>query len=216
MIAARLFRNLFRAIGVAAAVGSVVSGGPIGIPSANADPCPAVEVVFARGTGQSSGVGQVGQAFIDSLGSQLGGRSIGVYAVNYPATTAFATSAQAGSDDTVAHVQDMIGRCPSTRLVLGGFSQGAGVMDLATKALPPQAADHVAAIAVFGNPTSPLASNLAGTVFPPIGPPYSAKTIDECADGDPACSGGGNVLAHGSYVQSGMTAQAANFVAARL
>ncbi|OBI07227.1 cutinase [Mycobacterium scrofulaceum] len=196
-------------------VSSAALGEP-NLPSAEADPCPAVEVVFARGTGQSAGVGQVGQAFIDSLGGQLAGRSMGVYAVNYPATTAFATSAQAGADDTVAHVQDMITRCPTTRLVLGGFSQGAGVMDLATKALPPQAADRVAAIAVFGNPTSPLAGTLAGTVFPPIGPPYSAKTIDECADGDPACSGGGNVLAHGSYVQSGMTAQAANFVAARL
>jgi cutinase len=195
---------------------AISAASTINIPTAQADPCPAVEVVFARGTSQSSGVGQVGQAFIDSLGSQLSGRSMGVYAVNYPATTAFATSAQTGADDVVAHVQDMIGRCPNTRLVLGGFSQGAGVIDLATKALPPQAADHVAAIAVFGNPTSPLASNLAGTVFTPIGPPYSAKTIDECADGDPACSGGGNVLAHGSYVQSGMTAEAANFVATRL
>lgn len=203
-------------VGVAAALSSAAPAGPIGLPAAAADPCPAVEVVFARGTGQASGVGQVGQAFIDALGPQLSGRSMGVYAVNYPATTAFATSAQAGSDDTVAHVQDMIGRCPGTRLVLGGFSQGAGVMDLATKALPPQAAGHVAAIAVFGNPTSPLANSLAGTVFPPIGPPYAAKTIDECADGDPACSGGGNVLAHGSYVQSGMTTQAASLVAARL
>ena len=209
-------QRILRVVGVAAVVSSAALSGPIDIPSADADPCPAVEVVFARGTGQSSGVGQVGQAFIDSLGSQVSGRSMAVYAVNYPATTAFATSAQTGADDTVAHVQDMIGRCPSTRLVLGGFSQGAGVMDLATKALPPQAADHVAAIAVVGNPTSPLAASLSGAVFPPIGPPYSAKTIDECADGDPACSGGGNVLAHGSYVQSGMTAQAANFVAARL
>ncbi len=209
-------QRILRVVGVAAVVSSAALSGPIDIPSADADPCPAVEVVFARGTGQSSGVGQVGQAFIDSLGSQVSGRSMAVYAVNYPATTAFATSAQTGAADTVAHVQDMIGRCPSTRLVLGGFSQGAGVMDLATKALPPQAADHVAAIAVVGNPTSPLAASLSGAVFPPIGPPYSAKTIDECADGDPACSGGGNVLAHGSYVQSGMTAQAANFVAARL
>src|SRR5271157_765921 len=80
----------------------------------------------------------------------------------------------------------MIGRCPNTRMVLGGFSQGAGVIDLATPAMPPQAIDHVAAIAVFGNPTSPLASNLSGAVFPPIGPPYNSKTIDLCADGDPS------------------------------
>ncbi len=200
----------------AVATSSAVLIGPANIGSAHADPCPGVEVTFARGTGQASGVGQVGQAFVDSLGSQIGGRSLGVYPVNYPATTAFASSARAGADDTVAHVRDMMGRCPNTRLVLGGFSQGAGVIDLATPALPPQANDHVAAIAVFGNPTSPLAANLSGAVFPPIGPPYAAKTIDMCADGDPACSGGGNFMAHGSYVQSGMTAQAATFVAGRL
>jgi cutinase len=100
--------------------------------------------------------------------------------------------------------------------VLGGFSQGAGVIDLATAALPPEAADHVAAVALFGNPSSALASSLAGIAFPAIGPLYNSKTIDLCATDDPACSGGMNVLAHGSYVQSGMTSQAATFVAGRL
>ncbi|MGO9695273.1 MAG: cutinase family protein [Mycobacterium sp.] len=208
--------RIIRFLGAAIATTSAALSGPTGIPSAHADPCPAVEVTFARGTGQPSGVGKVGQAFIDSLGSQISGRSMDVYSVNYPATAAFASSAQTGADDVVAHVGDMMGRCPNTQMVLGGFSQGAGVIDLAAPALPPQAIDHVAAIAVFGNPTSPLASNLSGAVFPPIGPPYSSKTIDLCADGDPACSGGGNIMAHGSYVQSGMTSQAATFVAGRL
>ncbi len=210
--------HIIRVLGVAVATSSAVLSGPINIPAANADPCPAVEVSFARGTGQPPGVGNVGQAFIDSLGSQISGRSMGVYPVNYPATGDLAASAQNGTDDLVAHVQDMIGRCPSTRMVLGGFSQGAGVIDLATKAMAPKAPDHVGAIAVFGNPTSPLAGLLWGAVFPPIGPPYSAKTIDMCADGDPACSGGINIniFAHNSYVQSGMTAQAAALVAARL
>jgi len=207
---------IIRVLSVAIATTSVALSGPIDIPTAHADPCPAVEVTFARGTGQPSGVGKVGQAFIDSLGSQISGRSMDVYAVNYPATAAFASSAQNGADDVVAHVGDMMGRCPNTRMVLGGFSQGAGVIDLAAPALPPQAIDHVAAIAVFGNPTSPLASNLSGAVFPPIGPPYSSKTIDLCADGDPTCSGGGNIMAHGSYVQSGITSQAATYVAGRL
>ncbi len=198
---------------VSAAAASILTANT---PAALGDPCPAVEVAFARGTGQPPGVGNVGQAFIDSLGSQLGGQSLAVYPVNYPATQAFSASAQDGANDLVAHVRDMIGRCPDTRLVLGGFSQGAGVVDLAAPVLPPQAVNHVAAIAVFGNPTSPLARNLSGAVFPPIGPPYAAKTTDVCADGDPACSDGGNVMAHGSYVQAGLAAQAATFVATRL
>ena len=190
--------------------------GPLGMPAAQADSCPNVDVTFARGTGQTSGLGQVGQVFVDSLRSQVGGRSMDVYPVNYPATMAFASSAQAGADDVVAHVQDMIGRCPNSKLVLGGFSQGAGVIDLATPALPPQANDHVAAIAVLGNPTSPLAVNLSGAQFAPIGPPYSVKTIDLCNGADPVCSGGGDVGAHRAYVESGMVAQAASFVAGRL
>lgn len=210
-------RRITRILGSAAATASVTVSGPPGIPAAQADPCPDVEVVFARGTGQDAGVGEVGQAFVDSLGSQIGGRSMGVYPVNYPATADFASSAQTGADDVVAHVNDMIGRCPGTRLVLGGFSQGAGVMDLATRTLPPQAIDHVAAIAVFGNPTSERAGNFTGVEFSSIGPPYAAKTIELCADGDPVCSAaGGSLMAHGSYVQSGMTDQAATYVAGRL
>jgi len=209
-------RRIARALLAGLATGAAASSLPAVAPAALADPCPAVEVAFARGTGQPPGVGNVGQAFIDSLGSQLAGGPLAVYPVNYPATQAFSASAQDGANDLVAHVRDMIGRCPDTRLVLGGFSQGAGVVDLAAPALPSQAVNRVAAIAVFGNPTSPLARNLSGAVFPPIGPPYAAKTTDVCADGDPACSDGGNVMAHGSYVQSGLAAQAATFVATRL
>ena len=209
-------RGIIRILGIVAATASGTVGGPRDIPPAQADSCPAVEVVFARGTGQDAGVGQVGEAFVDSLRSKIDARSLGVYPVNYPASADFASSAQTGADDVVAHVNDMIGRCPGTRLVLGGFSQGAGVMDLATKALP-QAIDHVAAIAVFGNPTSERAGNFTGVVFSSIGPPYAAKTIEMCADGDPVCSAaGGKLMAHGSYVESGMTDQAATYVAGRL
>ena len=61
----------------------------IDLPTATAEPCPDVEVVFARGTTEPPGVGGVGRAFVDSLRSQLGGRSVGVYAVNYPASNDF-------------------------------------------------------------------------------------------------------------------------------
>ena len=61
----------------------------MGPPGAAAAPCPDVEVVFARGTDEPPGVGRIGQAFVDSLRSQVGGRSVGVYAVNYPASPGF-------------------------------------------------------------------------------------------------------------------------------
>ena len=190
---------------------------PIGSPTASAGPCSDVAVVFARGTHEPPGVGEVGQAFVDSLSSQVRGRSVAFYAVNYPASDDYVTSASNGSDDASAHVQDMVASCPNTRMVLGGYSQGAAVIDLSTSRMPPPVADHVAAVALFGNPSSGFSSMLSGGgPLPTISPPYGAKTIDLCAPDDPICSAGADILAHVSYVQSGMTSQAATFAANRL
>jgi len=205
---------------------------PIVIPSASAAACPAAEVVFARGTTEPPGIGGVGQAFVDSLRSQVGGRSVGVYAVNYPATDDFSQSASVGANDASAHVQYMAANCPDTRMVLGGYSQGAIVIDLITAfpvplagftpaPMPPEVADHVAAVAVFGNPSD----RYVGAPLNAISPLYGPKAIDLCAPGDPICSPGGDMLpgrdemfsaAHLSYVQSGMASQAAAFAASRL
>jgi cutinase len=188
----------------------------IGFPSAAADPCPDVEVVFARGTGEPPGVGAVGQAFIDSLRSQVRGRSVSVYPVNYPATNAFVSSSVAGAGDARAHIESTSANCPNTRMVLGGYSQGAGVIDMSTESMPPEVANHVAAVALFGNPESTLARTLGGGRLPTISPLYRPKTIDLCVADDPICSEGRNAAAHVAYVQSGMTNQAAAFAAGRL
>ena len=189
---------------------------PVAAPAA-AQACSDVEVVFARGTNEPPGVGIVGQAFVDALSSQVGGRSVGVYAVNYPASDNYLSSAANGSDDARAHIQDVVAGCPSTKVVLGGYSQGAAVTDIATAAMPPQVADRVAAVALFGTPSSAFSSMLAGgEPLPTTSPAYAAKTIDLCMDGDPICSPGANMLAHISYVQSGMTGQAASFAATKI
>jgi cutinase len=54
------------------------------IPTASAA-CPDAEVDFARGREESPGVGEVGQAFINSLQKKVPHMSIGSYGVNYPA-----------------------------------------------------------------------------------------------------------------------------------
>jgi len=187
------------------------------IPVAAAQPCSDVEVVFARGTNEPPGVGMVGQAFVDALSAQVGRRSVEVYAVNYPASDNYLSSAANGSDDARAHIQDVVAGCPNTTMVLGGYSQGAAVTHLATAAMPPQIADRVAAVALFGSPSSAFSSMLAGgQVLPTTSPVYAAKTIDLCMDGDPICSPGANMLAHVSYVQSGMADQAATFAATKV
>jgi hypothetical protein len=55
-------------------------------PSGTAGQCPDVQVVFARGTDEPPGVGEEAQAFVDSLRTHAAGKSVGEYAVNYPAS----------------------------------------------------------------------------------------------------------------------------------
>jgi cutinase-like protein len=210
-------RRLARLIGISVVMAWAALNAPVYIPVASADPCSDVAVVFARGTHQDPGLGNIGQAFVDSLTSQVGGRSVGVYAVNYPANDDYHNSATAGSDDASAHIQDTVASCPKTRIVLGGYSQGSTVIDLATNAMPAPVADHVAAVALFGEPSSGFSSMLwGGQPLPTISPLYSGKTISLCAPDDPICSSGGNIMAHVSYIQSGMTNQAATFAAGKL
>lgn len=102
--------------------GYTVSG--YSISPASAEACPQVRVVFARGTGEPPGVGPTGQAFVDSLRSRLGGRPLDVYPVNYPASQEWSTGL-AGIRDAGAHVESTATNCPNTKMVLGGYSQGA-------------------------------------------------------------------------------------------
>jgi cutinase len=209
--------RLTRVTGAVAAAACSLSLSAATAPVAEAAPCPDVEVVFARGTTEPPGVGGIGQAFVDSVRSQLGGRSVGVYAVNYPASNDFSRSAPAGGDDMSAHVQAMAANCPNTRMVLGGYSQGAAVVDLATTQMPADVADNVAAAAEFGGARSAFADSLSPGPLPSVGPLFAAKTIEMCVPNDPICyQGGSDMRAHGAYVQTGMVNDAAAFAASRV
>ncbi|KMO72535.1 cutinase family protein [Mycolicibacterium chubuense] len=209
---------LLSAIGAAAAAGLI---GPGAASADAADACPDVQVVFARGTAEPAGLGRVGAAFVDDLRDQLGGRTVTASAVNYPASYDFLQSAPAGADDASAQIQATAARCPDTRIVVGGYSQGAAVVDLITgdpaatfgfgRPMPAAVADHVAAVAVFGNPSGRI-----GRVLTTSSPLYGAKTIDLCNGADPVCSTGDDRPAHSHYVESGMVTQAADFAAGRL
>jgi cutinase len=223
-------RQIVCSIGAAVAAISALASSPASIPIAAAAGCPDVEVVFARGTTEPPGVGGIGQAFVDSLQTQLAPKSMWTYAVNYPASTDFPTAAQ-GVIDASARVREMAAKCPSTKLVLGGYSQGAAVIGYVTAAeippgfvlppgitgpMPPEVANHVAAVALFGEPSSRFLNRIDA---PPIniGPLYAAKTIEQCIFDDPVCTNdGGNIGAHMQYVSNGMVDQAAVNVAQRV
>jgi len=205
--------------------------GPLATAKAFADPaapCADVEVVFARGTFEAPGVGATGQAFVDALTGRLGTESVDVYGVNYPASLDF-QAATAGIADASSRIETIAATCPDTKIVLGGYSQGAAVAGYTTfdtvpagltlpagiGPMPASVSPHVAAVALFGTPDNWFL-NLVDHDAPPVtvGSQYAAKTVQLCAQGDPVCFPGGlDRSAHSSYKSNGMAEQAANFVA---
>jgi cutinase len=230
---ARRIRPLTRLAAAAISITAVL--GPQATQIASAAPtesCPDVEVVFARGTFEAPGVGAVGQAFVDALNARLGGPGVDVYPVTYPASLDF-QAATDGILDASNRIEAIAGSCPDTRIVLGGYSQGAAVAAYTTfdaipaglnlpagitGPMPPSVAPHVAAVALFGTPDNWFL-NLVDSKAPPIavGRMYTARTIQLCVPGDPVCSPGGlDRSAHSAYKNNGMAAQAAAFVVNQL
>lgn len=199
-------------------------GGSISI--ADAAGCADYDVSFARGTGEAPGVGSVGMAFTDALKARAGGKSVVVYPVEYPANLD-PSLLQAGSaaNDLSAHLQRVAATCPSTKFVLGGYSQGAAVVDMLLSDHPtrdtfsdtlPQGFDEkIVAVALFGNPA-------AGRLRPgdldlSIKQELLGKVIDLCNPGDIACDpAGGSLDGHVTYGTDGAADHAAQFVSQRL
>ncbi len=235
MCARQIGRVLFAAL--------VILGGLLAAPTpvSSAQPCPDVEAVFARGTGEPPGVGGIGEPFVDQLRTAVGPKSLDVYPVNYEASSnfsdriEFAQSVVDGIKDATGHIEATAANCPKTRIVLGGFSQGAAVAGFVTSAsipagvpaeyvpflpkpMPPEIANHVAAVTLFGKPSSAWLQNYGAPTIT-IGPLYAPKTLDLCADGDTICNGDAGAVpsfAHASYPANGMTAQAAGYAAGHL
>jgi cutinase len=186
-------------------------------PSAAAAPkCTDIEIVFARGTDEPAGIGVVGQALVDTLRPMVKGKSVGTYAVKYPATWDFLKVAT-GANDASKRIQATVAKCPDTKIVLGGYSQGAAVIDVVTTSpiaglgytapLPAAVIPHVAAVAVFGNPSARLGRPLT-TLSPDFGP----RTADLCNTNDPICSAGRDFDAHVQYEESGLVKLAAQWI----
>ena len=218
----------------AAAIAACVAAGSLataGQAAAEPEACPDIQVVFARGTFEAPGVGGTGQAFVDALRTKAADKSVDVYPVNYPASLDFATAAD-GVVDAGNKIRATVAACPDTKVVLGGFSQGAAVAAYITAdavpagfnlppgltgPLEPSVADHVAAVALFGKPSSGFLQMIY-TGAPPItvGAGYTGKTLDLCIPTDPVCSaGGGDGNAHNMYAANGLVDQAADFAATR-
>jgi cutinase len=223
----RVRRYCLVALAVLIATGLLIAPAALPMPGAapvaSAQACPQVEVIFARGRIEPPGAGQIGNAFVSALRSKSD-KDIDLYAVNYPADSEI----DIGANDMSSRIQDMAGRCPDTRLVLGGYSLGAAVTDVVLaapiaafgfkKPLPPGMDTHIAAIALFGNGAAWVGPI---TNFSPL---YRERTIELCHGADPICNPAdpntweknwGDHMAK-AYLSAGMVNQAADFVAPRI
>jgi cutinase len=191
------------------------------IPPAAATDCPDVEVIFARGTGEPAGLGRVGDALVNSL-RQDTGLNIDAYGVKYPAGK-LQLGGGDGANDTINRVKNAVQQCPDTSIVLGGYSQGASVMDIVAgvpvggvawgSALPPQYVDNIVALVTFGN-----IADRSGSPISAQSTLLGSKAIDLCNPGDPICHAGpGNEWKdHTDGYVPVYTTQAASIIATRL
>ncbi|AKK26803.1 cutinase family protein [Mycobacterium sp. EPa45] len=191
-------------------------------PAASAADCPDAEVVFARGTDEPAGMGRVGDALVDALRKQAPGMNIDTYAVNYKAGKLQLHGGD-GANDVISHIKQTVSSCPDTKIVLGGYSQGASVMDIVAgvpvggipwgSSLPPEYVKNIAAVATFGN-----VATRTNQALPTTSVLLGAKAIDLCNPGDPICHAGpGNEWSgHTEGYVPGYTNQAADFIATKL
>lgn len=215
MLRARPAHRLASAAAAVAATGAALLAGSA---PASAATCSDVDVVFARGTGETPGLGIVGGPFVRSLTSELSDRSVTSHAVDYAANSS-QTSAGPGATAMSAHVREVAAACPSTRFVLGGYSQGATVTDIALgirtgtttgTPVPAELSGRVAAVVVFGNPLG-----LSGRTIATASSTYGPKSKDYCNSSDTVCgsapkTGSGS---HLSYASNGATTDGARFAA---
>ena len=119
-------------------------------------------------------------------------------------------------------------QCADTKIVIGGYSQGASVTDIAVGArgaqalgrgttIPAAVADRVKAVVVFGNPLS----GFGGSTLEKASATFGARTKSLCGRSDTVCGGNrnGNGNVDGgqlSYTTNGAIGQAATFAAGKI
>ncbi|WP_304108487.1 cutinase family protein [Mycolicibacterium bacteremicum] len=199
-------------------------------PTATAEPaCADVHWIGAAGSGQrdgaqlaaNAGMGDVVYASYQQLNSALtaSGRTMTAEAVQYPAAPVplagglggwmnFMDSVEDGTDAAAEQLEAFTARCPQTKVVLAGYSQGAMVIhrNLHDLADNPQVAaallvadgdrlpadttinlGSTAALPGAGKGVAQEHSFLASTDTSPLDPLMGARTVSVCDVGDPVC-----------------------------
>ncbi|KAL9600266.1 MAG: hypothetical protein Q9219_003311 [cf. Caloplaca sp. 3 TL-2023] len=154
---------------------------------ANNSPCKALTVIFARGTTETGNVGTItGPPFFRALYKNIGSDKVALQGVDYPADIqGFLAGGDDGGSRTMANlVSQTASRCPATKIVLSGYSQGGQLVHKAAKLLSPALSGKVDSVVIFGDPDNGQ----------PVGSIPSSKVLIICHVGDDICLGGDLIL----------------------
>ncbi|KAM0559349.1 hypothetical protein ACHAPJ_004373 [Fusarium lateritium] len=170
--------------------------------------CKDVTIIFARGTSEMGNVGSVaGPPFFQALAEKIGNDKLAVQGVEYSASAAGIAQMgdKAGSEKMASLVKQAYQKCPKTKVVLSGYSQGAMLVHNAAKSLPAETTKNIAAVVNFGDPFQKQA--VQGV------PADRVKII--CHSGDGVCAGSAAITPdHLTYNKDAGTA--ATFVASKV
>jgi cutinase len=212
----------------ALAAGLLTATATTGTASATAGSCADIDVSYAMGTKfgtpDPSGADPVYDALVSALNSKADGKTISYYRVNYPASLE-PWSASLGNWDLVQHIKNQAAACPNQKFAMIGYSQGANVVSNSVgvsslgaltgapivAVVPNSIESRVAALVVYGSPQRGFPLNKPTTITGT----YQARSLDDCATGDPVCSTGTDANAHLSYSQPEHAGPAADFILAR-
>ncbi|KAJ7236403.1 cutinase, partial [Mycena rebaudengoi] len=174
--------------------------------------CKPVTFIFARGTSEPGNIGaQVGPPLITDLRAALGTAGITAQGVNYSASVLgyLLGGDLDGSAKMVNLINTAASKCPSTKIVIGGYSQGAQLVHNAAECLTAEVTARVAAVVVFGDP-----DRVGRSTVPPVGTIPASKVSSFCHTGDIICTGSGGAVQHVNYDQDAPAASA--FIVAHL
>ncbi|GAA4394750.1 hypothetical protein GCM10023147_27170 [Tsukamurella soli] len=198
--------------------------------------CADYTVIGAAGSGEGGedgGLGPLVAGVADGFAAsaRAEGKTATVRAVHYPAAAVpqdisgigpFLASIETGAADTQGDFGIVTRACPSTRVVLIGYSQGAAAVHRALQRLGDR--PQIAAAALIADPDRlpgdtvismgsarggqgmARAAVVAGAVPGDLPPRIGAHTLSICTNGDPVCQWTGDLMSIGLNAHTSYTA----------
>ncbi|KAF1736470.1 putative cutinase 1 [Beauveria bassiana] len=143
---------------------------------------------YARGSTQDGNMGESpGPKLASLLEAKYGADKVAVQGLDYKADL-MENFTENGTDDAAiaalqAHLVGATSKCPTAKIVVAGYSQGAAVIHAAFKTLPAEALARVNAVVTFGDTQSKKNADKI--------PNYPAKhSLFICNKGDTICEEG--------------------------